>query len=204
MEIKTASHLQKLVRSGLSHSRAFSARNSKAASQTATRGPNSGTRGAAAAPRVMPHAADFKPVAHQQWTQPAQKLEKMKPLATGAKLSEEEMLASIFAKDTTPELIKKFFVYKLMGSNLFINYSLGLMNLAYKSLGVRATNFVINKSVGSLFTSGETIQTLVQDIAALEKHNIHGIANYVVEGLAEMDEPLIQKVYDHMLESIHA
>lgn len=58
------------------------------------------------------------------------------------------------------------------------------MTLAYKSFGIRATNFVINKSVGSLFTSGETIQTLVQDIAALEKHNIHGIANYVVEGLA--------------------
>lgn len=154
----------------------------------------------------MPHAyvADTPEARRQRAHQPALKLEKMKPIARRPQLSEEEMLSSIFAKDSTPELIKKYFVYKLMGSNLFINYSLGLMNLAYKGFGIRATNFVINKSVGSLFTSGETIQTLVQDIAAFEKHNIHGIANYVVEGLAEMDEPLIAKVYDHMLESIHA
>lgn len=72
-------------------------------------------------------------------------------------MSEEATLSAIFAKDSTFELIKKFFVYKLMGSNLFINHSLTLMNIAYKILGVRATNFVINQSVGSLFTSGETI-----------------------------------------------
>lgn len=72
-------------------------------------------------------------------------------------MSEEATLSAIFAKDSTSELIKKFFVYKLMGSNLFINHSLTLMNIAYKILGVRATNFVINQSVGSLFTSGETI-----------------------------------------------
>lgn len=66
-------------------------------------------------------------------------------------------MESIFAKDKTSTLIKKYFVYKLMSSNLFINYSLGLMNLCYKILGVRITNFAINKSVGSLFTSGESI-----------------------------------------------
>ena len=198
METKTCSQLQKLVRAGY---RAFSS-NNKAAAKGA-RGLNPGTRGQAA--KVMPHAyVAGTPDVHQRAHQPAPKLEKMKPIAGRPQLSEEEMLASIFAKDSTTELIKKYFVYKLMGSNLFINYSLGLMNLAYKGFGIRATNFVINKSVGSLFTSGETIETLVQDIAAFEKHNIHGIANYVVEGLAEMDEPLIAKVYDHMLESIHA
>ena len=64
---------------------------------------------------------------------------------------------SIFAKDTTPLLVKKFLVYKLMGTDLFLNHSLGLMNLSYKLLGVRLTNFAINNSVGSLFTAGETI-----------------------------------------------
>jgi len=48
----------------------------------------------------------------------------MKPIARRPQLSDEEMLSSIFAKDSTPELIKKYFVYKLMGSNLFINHSL--------------------------------------------------------------------------------
>ena len=80
-------------------------------------------------------------------------------------------------------LAKKFFVYKLMGSNLFINHSLGLMNVAYRVFGIRLTNFAINKSVGSIFTSGETIQTLVKDIHSLERAQISGIANYVVEGL---------------------
>lgn len=61
---------------------------------------------------------------HQRAHQPALKLEQMKPIARRPQLSDEEMLSSIFAKDSTPELIKKYFVYKLMGSNLFINHSL--------------------------------------------------------------------------------
>jgi len=53
---------------------------------------------------------------------------------------------------------------------------------------------MINKTVGSLFTSGETIQTLIKDIQELEKNNISGIANYVVEGLNVMDDIFIQNV----------
>jgi hypothetical protein len=101
------------------------------------------------------------------------------------------MLSAIFAKDSTYILTKKFFVYKLMGSNLFINHSLKMMNMAYKTLGITLTNFAINRSVGSLFTSGETIQTLVQDMTSLEKNNIGGIANYVVEGIPFQDEKLV-------------
>jgi len=80
-----------------------------------------------------------------------------------------------------------------MGSDLFINHSLSMMNLSYKLLGIRLTNFAINKSVGSLFTAGETIESLVEDIAELEKRNISAIGNYVVEGMAEMDEVAIQQ-----------
>lgn len=79
-----------------------------------------------------------------------------------------------------------------MGSDLFINHSLSMMMLSYKLFGTRLTNFAINQSVGSLFTAGETIESLVADIAELEKRNISAIGNYVVEGLAEIDEVAIQ------------
>lgn len=72
------------------------------------------------------------------------------------KLTAEE----IFAKDTTTGLIRKYFVYKLMGSNLFVNHALTGMKLCYKILGIPPTNLAINTSVGDLFTSGETLQTL--------------------------------------------
>lgn len=111
-------------------------------------------------------------------------------------------LKEVFKNDSLGRLVKKFFVYKLMSSNLFINYSLPAMNLLYKTIGTKPTNFLINKSVGSLFTSGETIQSLCEDIRAHEKSGVFGVANYVVEGLETMDEVYIQRVYDHMLESI--
>ena len=99
--------------------------------------------------------------------------------------------SAIFAKDSTALLMKKFLVYKLMGSDLFINHSLWMMNLSYRLLGVRLTNFAITRSVGSLFTSGETIDTLLADIAELEEKNIHGVGMSVVEGLPQMDETKI-------------
>jgi len=114
------------------------------------------------------------------------------------------MLKSIFAKDSTALLMKKYFCYKLMGSDLFINYSLSAMNLFYKIAGVRFTNFMINSSVGSLFTSGESISSLIKDLESLEKSNVYGIANYVVEGIDVYDDAYVQKVYEHMYESIHA
>ena len=50
---------------------------------------------------------------------------------------------SAFKHDSTFELVKKYFIYKIMGSNMFINYSLMGMNIAYKLLGVKFTNLVI-------------------------------------------------------------
>ena len=67
---------------------------------------------------------------------------------------------SIFANDSTFLLTKKYFVYKLMGSNLFINHALGMIHMSYKAFGLKLTNFAINNSVASIFTSGETIQSL--------------------------------------------
>lgn len=54
------------------------------------------------------------------------------------------MLKAIFAKDSTSLLMKKYFCYKLMGSDLFINFSLSILNTFYKIVGVRLTNFFIN------------------------------------------------------------
>lgn len=111
---------------------------------------------------------------------------------------------SVFANDSTVTLIKKYFVYKLMGSNLFINYSLSMINLCYKIFGIKLTNFAIKNSVASIFTSGETIQTLKYDVMKHEKKNIGGIAGYVVEGLPSMDYAKIESFYQYMMESIIA
>lgn len=78
-----------------------------------------------------------------------------------------------------------------MSSNFFINYSLGGMKVAYRLMGKRLTNWIINKTAGDLFTSGPSINTLLQDIAKLEKRQIGGIGNYVVEGIETMDEAKI-------------
>ncbi len=111
-------------------------------------------------------------------------------------------MQAIFASDSTLQLVKKLFIYRVMASNFFINNALWGMSLAYKCMGRTLTNFVINQTAGSIFTSGETLQTLVQDIEVLERKGIHGVANYVVEGLHEMHEPTIQKVYEDLIESI--
>lgn len=101
-------------------------------------------------------------------------------------------------------LMKKYFIYKMMSSNLFINYALTGMNLFYKLFGVRFTNFIINKSAGEIFTSGASVQSLLQDMKILEKQKIYGIGNYVVEGLHEMDEAKIDVFYRDMMQSIEA
>jgi len=62
--------------------------------------------------------------------------------------------------DSTFTLVKKFWIYKMMGSNLFINYSLLGMRLSYKLLGVKLTNLAVEKTCGSIFTGGVTLADL--------------------------------------------
>lgn len=52
--------------------------------------------------------------------------------------------------------------------------------------------------------SGETIDSLMEDIHAFEKRNIHSLAGYAVEGLETMDEAKIHEFYQCILESIDA
>ena len=110
----------------------------------------------------------------------------------------------VFDNDSSFTLIKKFFVYKLMGSDLFINNSLSMINMSYKILGTKLTNFAINNSVASLFTSGESTISLVKDINSFEKQNIFSIGAFIVEGLPKMDEPKIQAFYNDIMGAIDA
>lgn len=111
---------------------------------------------------------------------------------------------SIFAHEPTLLLMKKYFVYKLMGSDMFINHSLGMINGCYRVLGIPLTNKMVNNSVGQLFMSGETIEELMVDVHELEKKNINGLGGYAVEGLPTMNETKIQEFYECILESIDA
>lgn len=111
---------------------------------------------------------------------------------------------SIFKNDSTFHLMKKFLVYKLMGSNLFINHALGMIHLSYKAFGLKLTNFAINNSVASIFTSGETIHSMTRDVDEHLQKNIGGIAGYVVEGLPTMDYEKINAFHEFMMKSIVA
>ena len=61
-------------------------------------------------------------------------------------------------------LIKKFLIYKMMGSNMFINHSLRAMKLFYKIMGVRLTNLAIEKTASSIFTGGVSLDDLIKDV----------------------------------------
>ena len=54
-------------------------------------------------------------------------------------------------------LIKKLMIYRVMASDLFIKHALSGMNFFYKVLGTELTNYIVNKSAGSIFTSGNSI-----------------------------------------------
>lgn len=65
------------------------------------------------------------------------------------------------------------------------------MGTSYRILGVKLTNYLINNTVGDLFTSGETIDTMKADCKAWRAKNIGNVVNYSVEGLPEHDEKKI-------------
>lgn len=45
----------------------------------------------------------------------------------------------------------------MMASNLFINYSLTGMKVAYKLLGIKITNKIIESTAASIFTGGVSL-----------------------------------------------
>ena len=38
------------------------------------------------------------------------------------------------------------------------------MNVSYKIFGIKASNFLIDKTFGAVYTSGQSIETLLRDI----------------------------------------
>ena len=109
---------------------------------------------------------------------------------------------SPFRYDSTYTLLKKFLIYKIMSSNFCINYSLVGMNFSYRLFGVRLTNTVIERTAGSIFTGGVTLDDLNKDIKALEERNIGGIGCYVVEGVREPEDSQLDKFTEFTMESI--
>ena len=109
---------------------------------------------------------------------------------------------SPFRYDSTFTLLKKFFIYKMMSSNFFINYSLLGMNLSYKLFGITLTNTVIERTAGSIFTGGVTLEDLNRDIKVLEERQIGGIGCYVVEGVRDPKDSELDAFTDFTMESI--
>lgn len=95
---------------------------------------------------------------------------------------------SPFKHDSTLELIKKLFIYKMMSTDLFINHSLRAMTFSYRLLGIRLTNLCIEKTAGSIFTGGVSVDDLCRDMDLLEKRNIGTISMMVAEGLRNVEE----------------
>lgn len=73
-------------------------------------------------------------------------------------------MIKIFENDSTFMLVKKLLIYRTMSSNFFINYALCGMKVLYRFFGKTLTNLLINKTAGEVFTSGETIESMVRDI----------------------------------------
>lgn len=103
-------------------------------------------------------------------------------------LNETSADSSPFKHDSTLDLIKKLFIYKMMSSNLFINHSLRAMTFSYRLLGIRLTNMCIEKTAGSIFTGGVSVDDLCRDMDFLEKRNIGTISMMVAEGLRNAEE----------------
>lgn len=82
-----------------------------------------------------------------------------------------------------------------MGSELFINYSLMGISVAYRLLGRRFTNFAIENSAASVFTGGVTVNDLMKEVGTLENRGIGSIGCYVVEGVRDARN----KELDHFL-----
>lgn len=100
-------------------------------------------------------------------------------------------------------LCKKLAIYKMMGSNIFINYSLVGISAAYRLLGTKLTNLVIENSVGSVFTGGITVADLNTNTAILKERGIGTIGCYVVEGVCNAENAKLDQFLDFSVNSIN-
>lgn len=99
-------------------------------------------------------------------------------------------------------LCKKLVIYKMMGSNLFINYSLMGISAAYKVLGKRLTNFAIENTAASVFTGGVTIADIKRNTMELEQRGVGTIGCYVVEGVRAAENSSLDQFVDFSITSV--
>ncbi len=109
---------------------------------------------------------------------------------------------SYFADDSTFTLCKKLAIYKMMGSNLFINYSLMGINAAYKVFGTRLTNFAIENTAASVFTGGVTVADLNANAVELKQRGIGSVGCYVVEGVRNAPNQALDEFLDFSVKSV--
>ena len=109
---------------------------------------------------------------------------------------------SVFAQDSTLTLCKKLLIYKMMGSNIFINYSLMGISAAYKVLGKTITNFAIENTAASVFTGGVTVADLGEAGKELEERGIGTIGCYVVEGVRDAKNKTLDEFLDFSIKSV--
>jgi len=114
----------------------------------------------------------------------------------------KEQNESVFAQDSTFTLVKKIAIYRLMGNDFFLNHATTMVAMSYKLLGKTLTNAAINSTAGTVFTSGETTESLNSDIKEFNERNIGGVGNYVVEGLDTIDEHRIDQIQAYMEKSL--
>lgn len=89
-----------------------------------------------------------------------------------------------------------------MGSNLFIDYALGGLKVAYKLCGVKLTNLLIEQSAGTIFTGGVTLADVQRDAQEMEQRNIGVVPMFVCEGLKEVTHAQLDQFLDFTLNSI--
>jgi len=76
------------------------------------------------------------------------------------------------------------------------------MTLAYRLLGIRITNSLIERTAGSIFTGGVTLDDLVRDTNELESQKVGGIGCYVVEGLRQVDNKRLDDFYEFCMGAV--
>lgn len=152
-----------------------------------------------------PGRQNLSPVPPQQAYDPIQEMNSnLTQLKQHLETVQKPEEPNLFAFDSTFTLAKKLLIYKLMGSNLFINYSLVGIQAAYKLLGIRLTNFTIEQTAGSVFTGGVTVEDLVRETAVLEERGIGTIGCYVVEGLRQTENSRLDAFFDFSVDAVRA
>ena len=78
--------------------------------------------------------------------------------------------AAIFSDRSTPELLRALLVFRLCGIPAFVNNSEALLEFGHRTIGARATNFIIKHTFFAHFCAGET---RCMDMDKGKHHHMH-------------------------------